>query len=164
MGAAAAVLTVVSIVTAGANLQRSMALQLASAAGLSLGAPLAWLAARGSLAWEPWGLAGLLFAYNAAAITVVHFRIEVRAARNESPSWHIAALAQAALGAVAIVCIVFGRPLAASAPALAAAVHAVTLRDLRRGQGARTPLRRVGWMAVALSLLYLSLAVAGLAT
>jgi len=164
MGAIAVALTALSVWMAVRNRQRSMMLQIVSAAGLSMPALLGWLAARGELAPEAWWVAGLLFAHNAAAVLVVHARLELRASRaGETPSsWRYAAAVQAALVLVAVGCIAAGQRWLAAAPLLAAGVNGIALGAMRTAGGRRVPLKKVGWRAVVLSVAYCAIVIAAL--
>jgi hypothetical protein len=166
MGAAAAALTGFSAWMVVANRRRSIPLQLASAAGLNMSALLAWLAARGSLAPAAWWLAALMFAHSAAAVLVVHARLELRvAARTGADArapWRRALAAQAGLALAGGACLMAGRPWLAAAPLVSAAVHAASLRRMLAPGALALPLESVGRRALALSLAYSALVIAAL--
>ena len=166
MGVVAAGLTWFSAWMVVANRRRSVPLQLAGAAGLNMSALLAWLAARGSLAPRAWWLAALLFAHSAAAVLVVHARLELRVAARRGAdaraSWLRAWAGQAAPILAAVACLVAARPWLAAAPLLSATVHGVSLWRMRRPDAMAVPLESVGRRALLLSLSYCVLAIAAL--
>ena len=161
IGAAAAGLMALSTWLILHNRQRSLLLQLASAAGLNGAGVVAWLAAGHDLDPRVFWLWALLFAHSAAAVLVVHARLEARKAQPPE-MWRQAALAQAALAAGAAALLAAGRWPLAVPLAVSASVHAWDLRALRRGQSVRMPLRRVGFRALALSLVVSALTLAAL--
>lgn len=79
LAAAGLVLTVASVTLTLRNQQRSITLQVASAAGLGSTALLAVLAATGGLPGWVWLLWALLTAHAVAAIPVVHARLRYKA-------------------------------------------------------------------------------------
>ncbi|HYM12575.1 MAG TPA: YwiC-like family protein [Bryobacterales bacterium] len=164
LGAAAALLTALAVHQSVRNRQRSVLLQLASAAGLTASCLLAWLAAQARWDARIWLLWGLQMAHSAAALVAVHARLEARIARRRgavAPS--IARPAAAAvflLAALAAVLAWGGRPGLALAAAFSAAVRAADLARLRFSL--ETPLRRVGQRELALSCVFSVLALAGL--
>ena len=166
MGVVAAGLTWFSAWMVVANRRRSVLLQLAGAAGLNMSALLAWLAARGSLAPRAWWLAALLFAHSAAAVLVVHARLELRVAARSGAdargSWRRAWAALAGLILAAIACLAAGRPWLAAPPLLSAAVHGVSLWRMREPGALAAPLESVGRRALLLSLSYCVLVIAAL--
>jgi hypothetical protein len=166
MGIVAAVLTAVSIWMLVHNRQRSTLLQLASAAGLNMSALLAWLAARGSLAPAAWWLAVLMFAHSAAAVLVVHARLDYRIALKRDgavpPAWSRALAFQLAPAALGVCAVAMGRPWLALAPLVSVAVHTAQLLGLRRPDAHRVALQRVGKQAMMLSIAYSLLVLAAL--
>lgn len=111
IGAPAVALTVFSVWLVAHARQRSVALQLVSAAGLNASALLAWLSAGRQLDPLVWSLWALLFAHSAASVLVVHARLEARIAARQSkpaPTFPAAArralVAQLALAAFASAC------------------------------------------------------------
>lgn len=173
MGGAAAALTLYSAWMTVHNRQRSVALQLASAAGLTLAAPLAWLAARGNLAPAAWWLAALLFVHSASGVLVVHARLDRRIAASRGAmsartywkdSWNRALWAQGAGLALALACVLANRPWLSVAPLFSAAAHVANLAGMRHAEALRTPLQQVGRRALAVSLVYCAIAIAALST
>jgi YwiC-like protein len=166
MGAAAAALTSWSTRMVVQNRQRSMPLQLVSAAGLNMSALLAWLAARGNLAPSAWWLAALMFTHSAAAVLVVHARLDLRVAARKGAdaqaSWRRALVAQVAPALGAAICFAAGRPWLAAAPVLSATVHTASLLRMRAPEALGMPLQRVGRRALALSLAYSAIVIAAL--
>ena len=166
MGGAAAALTALSAYLTVQNRQRSLMLQLASAAGLTGSALLAWLAAGAGWESKIWWLWGAQAAHSTAALLAVHARLEARiAARTASQAggskWR-AALAQGVLATVAIGCASRGRPGLAVALAFSAAVHTFDLMRLPNREFLQIPVRRVGLRELALSIAFSGLVVAGL--
>jgi hypothetical protein len=166
LGVAAAALTVVSTWLTVRNLQRSVLLQLISAAGLNASALVAWLAVRPALEGVVWWLWALQFAHSAAAVLVVHARLEARiATRNKRRVYVLARraiVAQAVLAAGAALCAGMGRAGIAVALALSAGVHIAELIALRRPETLRVPLRHVGQRALMVSVAFSALVLAGL--
>src|SRR5262249_54838948 len=135
---------------------RSVLLQLASAAGLTASAAAAWLATGAASDSRIWWLWAFQFAHSAAALLAVHARLEARVAARANaeaapPMRPLAIAAQAALAALALACVLEGRPTLALAPALSAGVHAIDLARLTDPAFLRIPLRRVGLRELALS-------------
>jgi len=171
LAAGAALLTLLAVWMAVRNWQRSITLQLISAAGLSasvLAAALAVLGSAPAWAWVAWLLFSL---HGGSAVLVVHARLQARiAARTQSEADRHQAdsrrrgayAAQAVLLGAAGISLLTSRPLLAAPLALSALVHVRDLAELRGAEGVNTPLRRVGWRAVGLSLVFSVLTVAGL--
>lgn len=143
------------------NRQRSIALQLASSAGLSTTSLLAALAATGSLPAWAWWLWGLLTVHAAGAILVVRARLEARAGSGPELWWRAFWFLLAA-GAAALALLATGRRLAASALAFSALTGVWELLRLRRSEALTEPLKRVGWRTLSASLLQGILSVAAL--
>ena len=166
MGAAAAALTATSVYLTVHNRQRSLVLQMASAAGLTASALVAWLATGAEWDSRIWWLWGLQMAHSAAALLAVHARLEAHiAARARSGEAHMktrAVVAQGLLASAAAGCAAAGRVGVALPLALSAAVHAADLVRLQDPAFLRTPLRRIGQRELFLSLAFAALVVAGL--
>lgn len=169
LGAGAAALLGVAVALTVMNRQRSVWLQVVSACGLSASALVGWLAARPRLDHAAWWLWVVHSAYSAAAVLVVHARLDARLAARRleqadqaARSLRAAYAAQAVLTGLALACPVWGRPLLAAPLLLAAAVHVHDLRRLRLPESHAIPLRRVGLRALALAVVYSVLALAAL--
>jgi hypothetical protein len=171
LAAGAALLTLLAVWMTVRNWQRSIPLQLISAAGLSasvLAAALAILRAAPAWAWAAW----LMFTlHGGSAVLVVHTRLQARIAartqseadRNRADSRRRGAYAaQAVLLGAAGISLLTPRSLLALPLALSALAHVRDLAELRGAEGVNTPLRRVGWRAVGLSLAFSALVMAGL--
>ena len=159
LASTAGALTAVSIYLAVQNRGRSVLLQLASAAGLTASAPAAWLSTGAPWDSRIWWLWGLQFAHSAAALLAVHARLEARVAARANTAAAArmrprAIAAQAALTALALACVLAGRPGLAVAPALSATVHALDLANLSEPAFLRVPLRRVGLRELAISAVF----------
>lgn len=165
MGAAAAALTAMSTYLIVMNRQRSVLLQVASAAGLTASSLLAW-AALGA-PWGPkiWLLWAMQFGHSAAALLAVRARIEARiAARAGAPTEkkHAAIAAQVLLGLGGLACAALGKPVLALALALSAGVHGRDLLRRDHPEFLRVAVRRIGWRELSLSVAFSALVVAGL--
>jgi hypothetical protein len=165
-GVGAAVLTGLAVWMTLHNRQRSVWLQAISAAGLSASALAASLSTAGELRTWAWWLWGVSAAHSVAAVLVVHHRLEVRiASRSGAPeparfrrpafAMQLALLAGAAAVAGA-------RPSLAAAMTLAALIHLWDLRARKSAQALQTPLRTVGFRALALHVVYSVLVTVGL--
>ena len=166
MGMATALLTLASVYLAVENRRRSLLLQLASAAGLSGSALMAWLAARANWGAAIWWLWGLQFAHSSGALLAVHTRLQTRiASRNGGESAGVklsATAAQVLLLLGAAGCAATGRLGIALALAFSAGVHVADLARLRDPAFLQTPLRRVGWRELGISVVFSALLLAGL--
>jgi len=145
LGAVAAAMTLIAVLAAQANRQRSVVLQVVSSAGLGSTALLAALAATGGIPVWAWWLWGLLSLHGVGAILVVHARLDAKAARKASPAAWIFPCAQAAAGAL------LGWKLAAPM-LLSALLTGGELLRLRRPSGLKEPLRNVGFRTLAVAL------------
>ncbi len=171
LGLTAAGLTLGAVWMIVRNRRREVWLQVSSAVGLSCSALLPPLVLRASLPdWGLW-LCGLVAVHNVAEVLVVHARLELRAAarkdrpassRKADSAWRRALAGQALPVAAAAASLWDGRPLLAAAPLLSAAVHVEALRGLRAAGALELPLRKVGLRALALSLVYTAITIAGL--
>jgi hypothetical protein len=151
------------------NRQRSVGLQLASAAGLSASALVAWLSARERIEATAWWLWAVHAAFSAAAVLVVHARLDARVAARRPEesgaarrSLRRALAAQAGLLLVGALCLAWGRPLLTVPLTLAAATHAMDLRRLGQPASLTMPLRHVGFRALGLAAAYSVLVIAAL--
>lgn len=171
LGAAAALLTAAAVWMIVRNRRRSMAFQAASSAGLSASALLAALAIEGRIDGWAWWLWALSSAHSVAAVVVVHARLETRVAgRSRKPGLEKSAarfrrramLVPAALLASSLPAAGAGRWWLAAALAFSGAVHAAELRLLENPASLQTPLRRIGFRTLAVSLLFTGLVIAGL--
>lgn len=148
------------------NRQRSVWLQIASSAALtSTGMAAAISLNDGAAPWA-WWLWLLSAAQAAAAILVVHARLEARiAAKTKKPEsvvfFRAAVAAQVALVPLAIFAR-FISPWLTAAMLLPAAVHAYELHTLRSPEALATPLRTIGYRAMALSIAVSILLILGL--
>jgi len=159
--------TVLAVMLNVRNRQRSEWFQVASAIALSATSLAACLAARGAIpdwCWLLWMLCAL---QAAAAIFVVHARLDARiAARKGQPppseNRRAAFLCQAVLIAAAAVFGIAHRPWISSALLLAGVGNLADLRRQSRLSSLQTPLRTTGLEALALSITYALLVIAGL--
>lgn len=157
---AGGVLTVTAVWMTVRNRQRSMALQIASAAGLGSTALLAALVATGSIPGWAWILWAILTAHAVAAIPVVHVRLELKArkidvaavTRRWAIGWQVIEAA-AAGGLMAAGEYRLAMPLAFSA-----ILNWTELRRLTAPEELAVPVKRVGLRLLAISLIHTALA------
>lgn len=149
------------------NKQRSVLFQVLSAAMLTSGSLAVALTATSAI--EPWALwLWALCALQATAgILVVHARLDARIklrnpAAPAEESRRSAAVAIAVLFCAAIAAGFFGRWWIAAALLLIAAGYTHELREQRDPAALQLPLKKVGLRALALSVAYTVLLVAGL--
>jgi hypothetical protein len=168
LGVLAAALTALRAACVLSRRQRFVALQLVEACGLSSTALLAFLAAQGALPPAAWLLWGVFSVHHAAALFVIRARLEaITAARGRAAqrSFRMAAwCGQAAVLAAAVVSLASGRPTLAAAFAIPFALHVRDLLLLDHPAVLRTPLTRVGWREVAVSLGFSALAASAFAS
>lgn len=162
LGAGAAALTAVATWLTVHNRQRSVALQLVSAAGLNASALVAWLALRHELSRTAWELWGLQFVFSAATVLAVHAKLEAMRSKRPPHPWSAAMLGSAAAMAAAGVYAAQGAWWLAAALALAAGASLRELARLRHAQARAEPLRQVGLRTLAASLVFSILVVIGL--
>lgn len=165
-GAAAGSVTAAAVAMTVRNRQRSVWLQLASASGLTASCLAASLSTTGTIPEWRWWLWSLSAAHSSAAILTVHARLEQRIASRtgwgDGPTFQRPALlAQFALLAAAPVAFQRAWPLGA-ALAMSAAAHLWELRSLKQPGSLQTPLRTVGFRALAVSVAVSVLLVIGL--
>lgn len=155
--------TLLAVSIALNNRQRSRTFQTVSAAVLALSAPLAVLLGQGTAPRWSWALWLVFVLHGAAAIQLVHERLERRvAARAESgpfPSSRpfFAAVAFQLAGGLALSFFDWRwllPPLFSSLCALA------EKRILHRREALREPLARVGWRTLALAVVHMLIAIA----
>jgi hypothetical protein len=169
LAGAAGFLTLAAVWMIVRNRRRSIALQIASVAGLGVSALLPPLVAQASTPAWTWWLWALLSAHNVSAVFVVHARLEMRTALRTGAravaaeaAWQQANAAQALPVVAAVACAASGLYLAAAAPVLSAAAHGATLRTLRTPEAHRISITQVGIRALVLSLAVTAIVVAGL--
>lgn len=166
LGGFAALLMLAGIYMTAHNRQRSVALQVASAAGLTASTFLAWIACGRVIDGTVWLLWAVLFAHSAASMLTVHARLEARIAARKS---HVAramrtsaSIAEAVLVAIALGLGMEGRVLLGLALGISAAVHIFDLIRLYDPEVLRTRLQVVGMRELVLSCFVAALTVAGL--
>jgi hypothetical protein len=159
MGAGAIVLTGLSVWVSVRNRQRSIVFQVASAAALSGSALVGSVAVTGQIEGWAWWLWGMCWAHAAAAILVVHARLD---ARMGKPRPGAARWAQLALLSAGAAFAVRGDGWNAAALTGLAAAHLWSLWRLGDPEELKRPLRSVGWRAVVVSVGYSGMVVAGL--
>ncbi|MBL8240503.1 MAG: YwiC-like family protein [Bryobacterales bacterium] len=148
-------LTAVAVWMTIRNKQRSIVLQLISAAGLGTTALLAVLACTGAIPAWAWPLWAVLTFHGAASILTVHKRLALkRAGGQPGPRDYIAP----ALGLTAA----FAAPALALPLAFSALVNLWELYRLRSPQALQEPLKHVGLRALAVSITHSLLTVAAL--
>jgi len=161
LAGAGLLLTVVAVWLTVKNRQRSMVLQIMSAAGLCSASLLAALAAVGSLPAWAWALWAILSAHATTSIPVVHVRLQMK----------IASRSKTAAGAPRMPAWVWGLPLVALPALIYNAALALPLafsfaasvaerRRLGSEEGLREPLRRVGFRLLAVSITHTVLTIA----
>lgn len=158
---AGGILTITAVWMTVRNRQRSMTLQIASAAGLGSTALLAALVATGSIPNWAWILWVILTAHAVAAIPVVHVRLELKARKTEAAAatrrWAIAW--QIVEAALAIGLIAVGKYELAIPFAFSAIVNWIELRRLAAPDELAVPVKRIGLRLLAISLVHTALAV-----
>ena len=166
MGTAALLLTAISTHLAVQNRQRSIPLQIASAAGLNASALLAWMAVGAGWGWRIWALWALQFAHSGAAVVAVHARLQARIASRtgSGPAGFDrgAAAGVILLALAAAACAAAGKPALALASGLSAVIRAVDLARLRDPASLDAPLRRVGQRELLGSIVFSLLLLFGL--
>ena len=164
---AASAFTVLAVIVNVRNRQRSEWFQVASAVALTSTSAAASLSAQGTIPLWCW-LLWLLSALQATAgIFVVHSRLDARIAarkgvRGAGGSRRAAFLSLAVLLIAAAAFVYFKRIWVTAALALAAAGYFMELRRQKNPASLQMPLTRVGQQALALSIAYSLMIVAGL--
>jgi hypothetical protein len=169
LGGGAAALTVLAVFMTVKNRQRSLWLQVLSAAGLSVSGLAACLAVAGSIpgwAWWWWGLHGAHFL---ATILVVHARLEARISARKSPGEFTAAFLALRREAAAVsgillmggMLLAMWHPFYAAAVILSEAYHLYDLLTMHTPAALALPMMSVGRRALAVSIGFTLLAIAG---
>ncbi len=154
LAAAAFVLTGTSVYVAFRNWQRSALMQIIGAAGLSGSAVLAYLA--GGLA--PDRTLFLLWivhvVHSTGSVLTVHARIEARRGPGGSAGKHIKAAVtwQIAQATFAATLLAFGEVLLAVALAAPLCLHSLDLARLTKSAFRKTPLKKVGFRELGVSM------------
>ncbi len=163
-GGGAAAMTAFAAWMTVKNRQRSVPLQLISAAGLSSSAAVACLSIGSRMPGWCWWLWTVSAMHAAAGVLVVHARLDARVAARKPGATYDGKPAMAMQGV--LLCLV---PFAAMrawplgvALALAAAVNLWNLRSLSNPEALAVPLMTVGLRAMALSIAVSLLTVWGL--
>lgn len=166
LGAAAGLLMIVAVYVTAHNKQRSVALQVASAAGLTASAFVAWLACGRAIDATVWLLWAVLFAHSAASMLTVHARLEARIAARKTIVANVmktrATIAEGLLLVAAVGLAVRNWWALAAAMAISAVVHLVDLRRLYNPEVLRTRLQVVGMRELIISCVVAVLTVFGL--
>lgn len=165
--AGAGAFTVLAVTLTVRNRQRSEWFQVASAVALSATSLAACLSAQGAIpdwGWQLWMLCAL---QAASGIFVVHARLDARiAARKNQPppleNRRAAFLCQMVLLSAASWFVSQDKPWIAAALAVAAAGYLFELFRQKRPSALQMPLKHVGLQALALSIAYALMIVAGL--
>jgi hypothetical protein len=166
LASGAATFTTFAVYLSVKNRQRSLALQAMSAAGLNCSAFAAWFSVRQDFPPGIVLLWGLLSFHSVTAVLAVRARLDSRiAARSPSPQRNAAALViqRQALAASWLMLAGSALTLASAVPALSiplafsGVVHLADLRRLSRPEALETPLKKVGWRAVGVSVTFTAL-------
>jgi hypothetical protein len=149
--AAAALLTLLAVWLTIKNKQRSIWLQLLSAAGLGTTALLAILASTGAIPAWAWPLWAVLTLHGASSILTIHARLALKRTPGGKPplTAYTTPLLSVALAFVAPAPMLFS-----------AAANVWELLRLRRPATLMEPLKQVGFRALAVSITHSILAVA----
>lgn len=170
LGGAAAALTILAVSMTVRNRQRAVWLQALSAAGLSSSALAACLALSGSIPVWGWWVWALHAAHFFAGIVVVHVRLEARVALRKPGApmtgalsrmrWQ-AALLQTVFAAAAIGLLIFRLYFYGAALAGSAVFHLIDLYGVHTRRALSLPMKSVGKRALAASIVFTLLVVAG---
>ena len=150
------------------NHQRMTAFQVLSAFALTSTSLTAALAATGSVPSWCWQLWGLLAAQATAGIFTVHARLDARIAGRaphaavKTTSRRSACICCALLAVASLAALLSNNHWIAAALLLASAGYAAELRRQTNAASLQMPLKAVGQQALALSVVFASLLVAGL--
>ena len=154
LGAAAFVLTGTSVYVAFRNWQRSALMQIIGAAGLSGSAVLAYLA--GGLAPDRTLFLSWIMhvVHGTGSVLTVHARIEARRGHGKNAGKHIKAAVtwQVAQAIFAAVLLAFGEVLLAVALAAPLCLHSLDLARLTTPVFRKTPLKKVGFRELGVSM------------
>jgi hypothetical protein len=159
--------TVLAVILNVRNRQRSEWFQVASAVALSATSLAACLSAKGFIPGWCWLLWLLCSLQAAAGIFVVHARLDARvAARKRQAADNLnrraAVLSQVVLILAAVVFALLARFWIAAALLLAAICYLADLKRQKDPQSLQIPLKRIGLQALALSIAYALVIIAGL--
>jgi len=173
LGAGAAALTALAVYMTVKNRQRSLWLQALSAAGLSSSGVATCLAVTGTIPAWAWWWCGLHCAHFLASILVVHARLEARIAARKGAEVLTAGFLALRRQAVAVEIILIstavwllisGQIFYAAALLLSEGMHAYDLARLHTASAIAMPMTRVGLRALAVSIAFTGLAIAGALT
>lgn len=137
------------------NRQRSVWFQVVSSAGLNASALLAWVSVRPAIELPILTLWAILSAHATAAVLVVHAHLDLRIAVKKGEAGSIAKsawIAQGCLLAGAALCVLLGQTAIAAPLVLSAAVHLWNLWRMKNPETLSTPLKVIGWRALALAI------------
>jgi hypothetical protein len=161
LSAAAAAITLAAVWMTVKNRQRSMVLQGVSAAGLSLSAPFAALVVLGNIPAWAWWLWLILSMHGIASILVVHARLKLRAGASGEVRGP-ALLGQCVQILTAAVLLLLGPASLAAPMGFSSVVNCAELRRLSPERAASERLQRVGFRALAASIVHAAITVAAL--
>lgn len=164
LGVLAAMFTRLAVDMTIRNRQRAVWFQALSAAGLASSGLVACLAIAAGIPRWGWWLWALHAAYFLAAIQVVHARLDARIAARKGATVAIARetlWTQAAFAAAGIALIATGHRWYGAAALFATLVHAFNLRTLSAQKALALPMKTVGLRAMAFSIVFTLLVVAG---
>jgi hypothetical protein len=164
LGGSAALLTGLAVYMTLRNRQRAIWFQALSAAGLASSGIAACLAIEGSVPPWGWWFWGLHAAHFLAAILVVHARLEARIAARRNVPFSLPAqtvAVQVVWLAAGIAFIAMKMPLYGAAAILSAVAHLAGLRTMHTAKAVAMPMKTVGLRAMALSIVFTLLVVAG---
>lgn len=161
LAAAGLVLTIVAVWLTVKNRQRSMVLQIVSAAGLCSSALLAALAATSGIPAWAWSLWAILTAHATTSIPVVHIRLQRKIAVRTKSAPEGAAVGAWIWGLplLALPAVVW-RPTLAIPLAFSLAASMAERRRVATEDGLQEPLRRVGFRLLAVSIAHTLLTIA----
>jgi hypothetical protein len=162
--AAGFMLTMLAVWVTVRNRQRSIPFQLASAAVLSVSAPLVVYLVTGALPYWAWLLWAVLFSHAAFSILVVHARLAARTAARQAgvgSSLQRDVLYQLIQTPVVLAFITFHWPLVLPA-GYSVAANLLEVRRIHTGLGLSEPLTRVGIRTLGSSLAHTALAIVAL--
>ena len=155
LGAPAFLLLGASIWLTVKNQQRSIWFQVVSSAGLNASALLAWVSVRPAIEPSILVLWAILSAHATAAVLVVHGHVDMRIAAKKGEAGGIAKPAWIAQGCLllgAVLCVPLGQPAIAAPLVLSATVHLWNLWRMKKPEALSTPLKVIGWRALALAI------------
>lgn len=169
MAGCAAMLTILAVWMMIRNRQRAIWLQVLSATGLSSSGLAACLAVSRRVPIWGWWVWALFAGHFLSGILVVHTRLEARIAVRKTGAAFTttffrlrrdAVIVQAVV-AIAALAMFLGRPIYGAAMALSAAVHLRDLYTQHTASALSLPMSTVGKRALAVSILFTLLLVAG---